>query len=127
MEFRYVFRRVEDAIGAPLAIEESLHSHLTRKLRHDYRETRDIARHNEITVLCLASMAGNPNTDTDKLGQDVADMLDEILMKFMPYTRKELEARKAPKEQNFDEYFQQLEEMKRGLEAEKAIREADAR
>lgn len=126
MEFRYVFRRVEDAIGAPLTIQESPHAYLTRKLRRDLRESRDIARHTEVTALCLASLAGNPSMDARGLADRVSELLSDVFKELMPYSKEALEAHDTPQETNYDEYFKELEEMKKEIAAKKAAEQTDA-
>lgn len=108
MEFRYVYRRVEDVIGSPLVIKDSPHGRLTRQLRYAFREHRDVAHHTEVTAMCLASMGGNPSIDASKMGSEVSMMLDRSLEQKIPYLKQPEE--KPASKSMYDEYFKQLAE-----------------
>lgn len=121
MELRYVYRRVEDAIGVPLNEANSPHLSITKKLRLDFRELRDFARHSEVTAICLASLTGNPEIDVEKMHERVSDVLSIALDRKMPYLKiiEQEEEKKRNKKDKYAEYFKQLEAFKKELEEKK--------
>lgn len=70
--------------------------------------------------MCLASLAGNPSLDIERLGDRVSDLLSETFKKLFPYSKDAVSDK--PKEVNYNEYFKELEEMKKKIEAEKAAK-----
>jgi hypothetical protein len=107
LEFRYVYRRVEDVIGSHVAIADSPHGRLAKQLRYAYREHRDVARYTEATALCLASLGGNRAMDVSKLGSEVSRLLDKSFDQRAPYM-KSPDDKPAPDKSSYDEYFEQL-------------------
>lgn len=119
MEFRYVYRRVEDVIGSEAKIEDSPHGRLTRQLRYAFREHRDVAHYTEATALCLASLGGNKAMDVSRLGPEVSRLLDRSLDQRAPYLKSKDETPKAGKSA-YDDYFEQLAAFTEKLKKEKA-------
>ena len=116
MELRYVYRRIEDAIGTPLTIKESLHSGLTRQLRYSFREARDIAHHTEVNALCLASLSGNKRVDAIDMSTKIADMLDRSLVQAVPYLKNVLESKpQAASKSDYELAFEELAEFTKEL------------
>lgn len=128
MELRYVYRRVEDAIGVPLNEVNYPHSSITKRLRVDLRELRDFARHSEVTALCLASLSGNPEIDVEKMHERVTDVLSVSLDRKMPYLSiiEKKEEKKRKRKDKYAEYFKQLAEFKKELEENKSIESKSA-
>lgn len=107
MEFRYVYRRVEDAIGAPLNIKESHHSWITRQLRFAVRERRDIAHATEVTAICLSALSGNSGIDVSKTMDRLTVVLDKAVNQRMPYIKTE-DKDEEEKKTDYSDAFAQL-------------------
>lgn len=76
--------------------------------------------------MCLASLAGNPSMDARGLADRVSELLSDVFKELMPYSKEALEVRDTPQETNYDEYFKELEEMKKEIAAKKAAGQTDA-
>ena len=123
MELRYVYRRVEDAIGSAIEVADSPHGRLTLQLRHLFREQRDIARHTGMLAMCMASLAGNDRMNVEAASNNVSELLDRSLYQEMPYLKPKKEEINKDK---YAEYFKQLEEFTESLKKEKEKQAAEA-
>lgn len=113
MEYRYVYRKVEDGIGAPLQIPKSLHSSLTEELRYQYREGRDLAQRLNMAALCLAPTLGSSEVNMDKVYDTVVQFQDKAFYRKVPYLEPKEEkilSAPAPQEINYEEEFKYIQE-----------------
>jgi hypothetical protein len=94
-----------------LNVAESPHANITRRLRHDLRELRDIAHHIELTALCISSISGNHKLDAVALSSDVSDELSRALHDKLPYMKSLSKNPQQEEPQSYDEYFKMLDEM----------------
>ena len=116
MELRYVYRSIEDAIGEPLKMPDSPHLWITQRLRRDYREARDIARHKEIIALCTAALGGNDSLDAAKMSGSVSDAAFNALYCKIPYMEKKESTVDFKKPESYDVYFEQLKKMQKEID-----------
>lgn len=118
MEFRRVYRGVEDTLGNPPP-DIHPHSWLSRRLRFAVRETRDLSALTVSNALCLASISGHPAVDVHSAIDNVSDKLSEAYDSLFPYEVKRREP-KAPKVTDHERYFKMLDEMEAEAKAKKA-------
>jgi hypothetical protein len=119
LELRYVYRSIEDAIGSRLDIEDSPHAWVTRKIRRDFREAHDLARHKEMFAMCMAAMSGNSDLDVQKMSDNVSDVLHDALYLKVPYIKPKAEKQDIKKQGSYDMYFDMLKEMQNKIDEEK--------
>ena len=83
------------------------------RLRHSYREMRDCLRLKETYAVSLASIAGNPGFDAEKLGDRVFEALREAQSLALPYLKQKEAERQEEEtdEARFSRYFALLREM----------------
>lgn len=118
MEFRYVYRKIEDRIGVPLDVEDAPHVRITRTIREDFRELKDIARHTELQALCLSSLAGNSGIDPIKTNSRVTDLLDTAFSQRVPYFKPPERQPVKSAEQEMEDNFKFLHEWTKSVQAQ---------
>ena len=121
MELRYVYRKVEDDIGFRIHKPETPHSFLTRRLRFDLRELKDVAHRSELLATCMSSLAGNGSLDVIKVNDKVMDILSDAFSTKLPYVKQKDKPAESDDQDVIDGYFKELEEF-----SEKLRRQNDA-
>lgn len=110
MELRYVYRLIEDDIGTNRLVERSPHSEIARRIRIDYRESRDFSERTKSLALCLASISGNGSIDIKKTSESVNSMLLEAFSQKLPYIQINTHPESAS-DKELDELKQMWDEM----------------
>ena len=124
MEFRRVYRGVEDTLGNPPP-DIHPHSWLSRRLRFAVRETRDLSSITVSNALCLASISGNPSVDAHSAIDSVSDKMSDAYHSLFPYEAKRMEP-KEPKVADHERYFKMLDEMEAEAKSKKEKAEKEA-
>lgn len=121
MENRYVYRSIEDGIGSPITSANSPHTSILRRLRRDYRESRDFAKYVEVCAISKAALYSHERFDVEQCRDLVADTLERMYYKTFPYIKKQVTEQKAiSKEEYYAQCFARLEEMEKANKASKA-------
>ena len=79
MEARRIYRGIEEAAETGRFRDAGFrHSSLSRALRYNYRELRDMSRFNAVSLLSLSALYGNPATRLDEGNKSRNNLLDAI-------------------------------------------------
>lgn len=118
MESRYALREIEGAIGYDCRTLEDgrrasfRHTLVHRKARREFFERRDIVMVMQSTYLAMASMSANMRVDLDAARSVAASNRRALVRATFPYIcMPEEKQDDAPKEQMYDEYFDELDEI----------------
>ena len=120
MEYRYVYRRVEDVIGQSVTTPRSPHSYLTERLRFDLRERRDSTAVQLAKLQATAALCGNSHVDVFAMQSAVQDGIASIERYMMPYLEKPKPKAKVSVKENFDKYLDIIKQMRKKQAAEAA-------
>lgn len=112
MENRYVYRSVEDGIGFPLTCADSPHASILRRLRRNFRESRDYTRYVETCAISKAAFYSHERFDASQCKDLVTEMLTKMFDGLFPYDKITKPAQQTQSKAEFyAECFRQLDEM----------------
>lgn len=117
MENRYVYRSIEDGIGSPITSANSPHTSILRRLRRDYRESRDFAKYVEVCAISKAALYSHERFDVEQCQSNVTDLLGKVYDNTFPYDKRKEEEQNnmqnMTKEEFYEQCFKELAELEK--------------